>query len=86
MTMSGSFKRLEILGDVKRLKDNDYFYLFIKEGAANIEELILDSILLKKQLEDIVKGLKFIVAGPNSKEELDKFNNHKLKRITFIKP
>lgn len=84
--MKSSFKRLEILGNVKKLKDPEFFFKFIKDGAFNVEELIIDSILKKQQLIDIINALKIIVAGPLSKHDLDKFNNHKLKRITFIKP
>jgi len=84
--MKGYFKRLEILGNVKKLKMHEFFYKLIKQGALNIEELILDSIMKKEQLQDIVKALKVIVAGPQTQEELDKFNSHKLKLITFVKP
>lgn len=45
--MKSSFKRLEILGNVKKLKDPEFFFKFIKDGAFNVEELIIDSILKK---------------------------------------
>ncbi|CDW87966.1 leucine-rich repeat-containing protein 34 [Stylonychia lemnae] len=86
ITMKGTFKRLEILGNAKKLKESEFFYKFIKEGAFNIEELIIDSILKRNQLQEIINALRLILEGPQNKDELDKFNNHKLKRITFIKP
>ena len=45
--MKSHFTRLEILGKVKKFKDLNYFYKFIKEGSSKVEELILDSILKK---------------------------------------
>lgn len=62
--MKSSFKRLEILGQFKKLSDENFFFRFIKEGAFNIEELIIDSILKKQQLVEICKALKLIIDGP----------------------
>eukprot|EP00347_Sterkiella_histriomuscorum_P012363 403368877 len=84
--MKSSFKRLEILGQFKKIAEENFFFRFIKEGSFNIEELIIDSILNKQQLIEICKALRIILDGPQNQNELDKFNNHKLKRITFIKP
>lgn len=49
--------RLEILGKVKKFKQINFFYKFIRDGAAKVEELIIDSILKKAQLQDAVIAL-----------------------------
>lgn len=61
-----SFKRLEILGQVKKLKTDNFFYSFIKDGAARVEELIIDSILKRNQLQEMVQALAVIIAGPQN--------------------
>jgi len=43
--MPGSFKKFELLGKVKKLRDEGYFNRLIKDGCYKIEELILDSML-----------------------------------------
>lgn len=54
---------MEILGDqIKKMKlPIDFFYKFFKDSCANIEELIIDSILKKKQLQDIVRALSSVI-------------------------
>ena len=46
--MIGKFEKLEILGKVKKFKEEGYFYNLIKEGSVHIEELLIDSILKKQ--------------------------------------
>lgn len=84
--MKSFFKRLEILGNVDLLREAGFFEKFIIDGCFNVEELILDSILMQEQLADMAKGLKCILDGPVTESDLPRFNNHKLKRITFVKP
>lgn len=61
------FRRLEILGDkVKKLAaPEDFFLRLFRDGCQHVEEIIIDSILKKHQLNDMVKGL-FSVLQPQS--------------------
>jgi hypothetical protein len=66
------FLKLEILGDkVKKLSamtgpTSDFFFTLLREGCANVHELILDAIFRKPHLSDMVRGL-FSVLQPPSK-------------------
>jgi len=62
-------KRLEILGDkVKKLDANmggeqtsEFFFRLFKEACANIEEIIIDGILKRGQIHDMVRGLFYLI-------------------------
>ena len=53
------FKKLEILGDnIKQLRNpGDFFLKLFQKGCENIEEIIIDGILRRHQLADMVRGL-----------------------------
>lgn len=68
------------------LDKQDFFLLFTSEGAANVEELILDGMLSQKQLQDMGRALRQIVEGPLTQADVDRFNAHRLRSVTFIKP
>ena len=62
-------KRLEILGDkVKKLdasmggeQNSEFFFRLFKEACANIEEIIIDGILKRGQIHDMVRGLFYLI-------------------------
>jgi hypothetical protein len=62
-------KRLEILGDkVKKLdastggeQISEFFFRLFKEACANIEEIIIDGILKRGQIHDMVRGLFYLI-------------------------
>jgi hypothetical protein len=62
-------KRLEILGDkVKKLdastgveQTSEFFFRLFKEACANIEEIIIDGILKRGQIHDMVRGLFYLI-------------------------
>ena len=61
------FKRLEILGDnIKKLRNpSDFFFRLFREGCANVEEIIIDGILKRSQLNDMVRGLYAVLQPPS---------------------
>lgn len=60
------FKKLEILGEnVKRLRNpQDFFFRLFQRACANIEEIIIDGILKRNQLGDMVRGLYAVLQPP----------------------
>ena len=62
-------KRLEILGEkVKKLdasagaeQTSEFFFRLFKEACANIEEIIIDGILKRGQIHDMVRGLFYLI-------------------------
>jgi hypothetical protein len=62
-------KRLEILGDkVKKLdasmggeQSSEIFFRLFKDACANIEEIIIDGILKRGQIHDMVRGLFYLI-------------------------
>jgi hypothetical protein len=62
------FKKLEILGDkVKKLdygtgdQSNEFFFKLFREGCQNVEEIIIDGILKRGQIHDMVRGLYYLI-------------------------
>ena len=61
------FKRLEILGDrVKKLdsgsdQGNEFFFKLFREACQNVEEIIIDGILKRGQIHDMVRGLYYLI-------------------------
>ena len=57
------FKRLEILGDnLDRLTSpSDFFFRFFKDCCANVDEIIIDGILSKPHIHDMVRGLYHLI-------------------------
>ena len=76
--MNRPLKKLEILGQLNSLKQPDFFEKLILEGAANVLELLLDSILDAPQLDEIIKGLQIVSVVPKNETELNLINKHKL--------
>ena len=60
---------------MKKLRNpGDFFFRFFRDGCTNVEEIIVDSILKKEQLSDMVRGL-FAVMQPAKLKNKEDENN-----------
>jgi hypothetical protein len=39
----------------------EFFFKLFREGCANVEEIIIDGILKRGQIHDMVRGLYFLI-------------------------
>lgn len=42
-------------------QQNDFFFRLFRDGCANVEEIIMDGILKRNQLNDMVRGLYHLI-------------------------
>ena len=79
--------RLEVHGPIRKLNSPDFWSNFIINGCKNIQELVIDDkFKVDKHIRLINEGLISFLKGPKKPEDIDTFDEHLLKKITFVRP